>query len=168
MCCLLQKHASPPAQNKWAVSNVFTSNCSSICGESYGLSRQLRPVHLRDNRVGYWGTWWERCRMPWMTTIQGKKEKREARKDLNLWECKKMFKLEMIEEAITAQSIETIFMIVRHSLVPAEPLKSECCSLLLKCHCWLNILDWWLDKASNLMTMWMYYMTITQTKKYSG
>lgn len=48
MCCLLQKHASPPAQNKWAVPDIFTSNCSSVCGESYSLSRQLRPVHLRD------------------------------------------------------------------------------------------------------------------------
>lgn len=53
MCCLLQKHASPPAQNKWAVPDIFTSNCSSVCGESYSLSRQLRPVHLRDRRGTY-------------------------------------------------------------------------------------------------------------------
>lgn len=58
MCCLLQKHASPPAQNKWAVPDIFTSNCSSVCGESYSLSRQLRPVHLRDRR----GTYTETCR----------------------------------------------------------------------------------------------------------
>lgn len=56
MCCLLQKHASPPAQNKWAVPDIFTSNCSSVCGESYSLSIQLRPVHLRDRRGTYPGT----------------------------------------------------------------------------------------------------------------
>lgn len=53
MCCLLQKHASPPPQNKWAVPDIFTSNCSSVCGESCSLSRQLRPVHLRDRRRAY-------------------------------------------------------------------------------------------------------------------
>lgn len=53
MCCLLQKHASPPAQNKWAVPDIFTSNCSSVCGESCSLSRQFRPVHLRDRRGAY-------------------------------------------------------------------------------------------------------------------
>lgn len=53
MCCLLQKHASPPAQNKWAVLDIFTANCSSVCGESCSLSRQLRPVHLRDRRGAY-------------------------------------------------------------------------------------------------------------------
>lgn len=52
MCCLLQKHASPPAQNKWAVPDIFTSNCSSVCGESCSLSRQPRPVHLRDRLRG--------------------------------------------------------------------------------------------------------------------
>lgn len=53
MCCLLQKHASPPAENKWAVPDIFTSNCSSVCGESCSLSIQLRPVHLRDMRGVY-------------------------------------------------------------------------------------------------------------------
>ena len=89
MCCLLQKHASPPAQNKWAVSDVFTSNCSSVCGESYGLSRQLRPVHLRDRRAGLLGDmmresagctgWWQHKR--------GRNE--DAWKDLSVRESEK-------------------------------------------------------------------------------
>lgn len=29
MCCPLQNHVSPPAQNKWPVGTVFTFDCSS-------------------------------------------------------------------------------------------------------------------------------------------
>lgn len=60
MCCLLQKHASPPAQNKWAVPDIFTSNCSSVCGESCSLSRQPRPVHPWDGRGGFPGDQWKK------------------------------------------------------------------------------------------------------------
>lgn len=79
MCCLLQKHASPPVQNKWAVPDIFTSNCSSVCGESCSLSRQLRPVHLRDRRGGLPRDKWKKTALGGRGGANREEEKHEEK-----------------------------------------------------------------------------------------